>query len=308
MINSLEIYKQALNFAKNNLTADAAPVLKNFYLQIVTITFYELTTRKTSMLISALCRVNRIPLTAKNFFLVPAQMISNLHTSFDLFAIVYGLNVALAENLDSCLNVFDRNSENIFRGLRLNEENLQELQMNLTALDASLGKFLPVQKESTPNLNDLIDKRHADDEKILAEIKKVQLELQEELPRLQGTLKKISEIRDGLEYKTLEEPINQLIQLFDKVHETLQRHPQADMQKGYETLLKRCKNFSRFIEQSLAMLGAQLINEINIPLDFSKHIIMNGSRPLDSAVVSKILRVGLIYKGQILRKAEVEVL
>ena len=197
--------------------------------------------------------------------------------------------------------------------------------MNLVALDESLGKFryverlvekiveVPMQtppehdEEPLPSLKTLADNRRADDEKIIDEIKKLQRTLQDELPRLQGTLKTISEIRDGLDFKTLEEPINQLVQLFDMINETAQRHPQPDTQKGYDKLIKRCKSFSRYVEQSLAMLGAQLINETDLPLDTSRHKVTNTVRPSNLAKVAKVLSVGLIYKGRVLRKAEVEV-
>ena len=325
MINSLEVYKEAIAFAKNNPTVAAIPVLKNSYLQLMTMTFYELTTKKVSPLISTLCRVNNLTLPTKNFSMMPAQVSFNLYTSFDLFVIVYGLNVALAENLDSCLNVFESNAERIFHGVGLNNEDFQSLQMNLVALDESLGKFryverlvekiveVPMQtppehdEEPLPSLKTLADNRRADDEKIIDEIKKLQRTLQDELPRLQGTLKTISEIRDGLDFKTLEEPINQLVQLFDMINETAQRHPQPDTQKGYDKLIKRCKSFSRYVEQSLAMLGAQLINETDLPLDTSRHKVTNTVRPSNLAKVAKVLSVGLIYKGRVLRKAEVEV-
>lgn len=324
MINSLDLYAEAINVAKNNQGINVAPVLRNYYLQLTTMIFYELTTKKTSPLISTLCRVNNLALPTKNFSFVPAQVAFNFHTSFDLFVIVYGINVALAENLDSCLTVFEGNAERIFRGVPLTNEGFQSLQMNLVALDESLIKFRHVERVvekivevPTPpqepsedflqSLKTLADSRRTDDEKIIDEIKKVQLALQDELPRLQGTLKTISEIRDGLDFKTLEEPINQLVQLFDMINETAERHPQPDMQKGYDKLIKRCKSFSRYVEQSLAMLGAQLINETNIPLDTSRHKVANDIRPSNSSKVSKVLSVGLIYKGLILRKADVEI-
>ena len=315
MINSLDLYAEAITVAKNNQGVNIAPVLRNYYLQLTTMTFYELTTKKTSPLISTLCRANNLALPTKNFSFVPMQFAFNFHTSFDLFAIVYGLNVALAENLDLCLTVFESNAERIFHGVPLTNEGFQSLQMNLIALDESLGKFRHVERvvekivevPVDQSLKTLTDSRRSDDEKIIDEIKKVQLALQDELPRLQGTLKTISEIRDGLDFKTLEEPINQLVQLFDMINETANRHPQEDMQKGYDKLIKRCRSFARYVEQSLAMLGAQLINETDIPLDTSRHKVANAARPSDSAKVSKVLSVGLIYKGRVLRKAEVEI-
>ena len=316
MINSLELYKEALTLARNNPVEICLPqtfnTLKNYYLQLVMMTFYELTAKKTSPLMSLFCQTNCANFVPKNFKIAPQQTF-NLHTNFDMYMIIDGLNYAFSVNLDSSLNIFEPYKKIIFRGCSLQESYFKELIKNLLKLDNNLGKLFPAEKiiekrvevpdvvEQDKNfLQTLIQTRHADDEKILGEIKQVQLALQNEL-------KIISEVRDGIDYKTLAEPINQLLQLFDKVHETLQAHPKTDTQKGYENLIKRCKNFLRFIEQSLGMLGAELINEINIPVDFAKHEVTNTDRPSDSASVSKILHVGLIYKGQVLRKAEVEV-
>lgn len=329
MIDSLTTYREALAFAKNNPTADALPTLKNFYLQMMTMTFYELTARKTSPLLSALCQENQVSLPTKNFALLSSTAVFNQKTGFDLLMIVYGLNISLSENLDSCINLFERNAKNIFRGASLSVEYFQMLLANLNALDESLGRFspavqivekrveVPVEKNSSAleaeykelllGLGTLANNRRADDEKILTEIKKVQLSLQDELPRLQESLKKISEIRDGVEYKMLTEPIYQLLQLYDTMSETAQQHPQADIQRAYEKLVRRCKNFPSYVEQSLEMLGAKLINETDVPLDAGRHKVVNAVRPSKDAKVSKILSVGLIYKDQVWRKAEVEI-
>lgn len=355
MINSLELYERAIMLAKNDPQGININSLKNYYLQLTTMIFYELTTRKNSPLISALCRMYRIELPLKNLSLSSTpQFTFNLPTSFDLCTIIYGLNVAISENLSSCAKVFDSNAKGIFRGMELSNEGFQTLATYFTALDEALGRFcavevpveriiekrievpveriiekrvevpverivekrveVPVEKISDAQEKDLMQSlstlaqnRHDDEEKILEDIKKLQLTLQDELPRLQGALKNISEIRDGIEYKTLEEPIYQLMQLFSAIDETAQRHPQEDRQKGYDNLIRRCKSFSRYVEQSLEMLGAKLINETNVLFDPSKHKATNIARPSNSATVSKVLSVGLICKGQVRHKAEVEI-
>lgn len=325
MTDSLKIYAEALAFARSNPTA--VEILRNYYLQLVTTIFYELTTQKNSPLLTAMCQANIISFTPKNFRLQPAQGTFNVYTGFDMHVLVYGLNVALAENLGLCRNVYDQRAAGIFRGLPLPGSFTEILSSNLVALDEALERFSPAEKISMPAptapsaekisapadesdlklLRTLAQARHADDEKILDEIKNLQLTLQEELPRLQGALKTISDIRDGLDFATLSEPINQLIQLFDKLDDTLQRHPLPDAQKGYDNLLRLCKNFSRLIERSLAMLGAEPINETNVPVNPDRHDVANTASLVDGATVSKILRVGFVCKGQVLRKAEVEV-
>lgn len=341
MVDSLELYKEIL-------TVNAGPGyrlptendLKNYYLQLLTTTFYELTAKKTSPLISLFCQMNLKNYVPKNFKLTPQQSFT-LATTFDMYIVIDGLNYAFSESLDSSWKTCVPYKKDIFRGAALQENYLPELLKILMKLDEALGKFcsaerivekrvevpveriverrveVPVErispaqveddKDFLKSLNELCKNRQADDEKIIGEIKKVQLTLQEELSLAQKSLKTISEIRDGIDYKSMAEPINQLILLLDKINDILQSHPKADTQKGYENLLKRCQKFPIYIEQSLEMLGAEFINETNVPLDFDKHEVTNVARPSDSAIVSKILRVGLVYKGQILRKAEVEI-
>ena len=337
MINSLELYMEALTFARNNPTEAAVNTLKNYYLQLVTMTFYELTAKRTSPLMSLFCQMNIGDAESKNFKITPQPPL-NLPTNFDMYLVIDGLNYAFSDSLDSSLKICEMYKKTIFRGALLQENYFQELIKNLQKLDDNIGKLfsaervvekivkvpvekiiekrveVPVEKivekivevpaaqekDFYQSLSELAKGRQADDEKILTEVKNIQR-------NLQGTLKTILELRDGIEFKTLQEPINQLIQLFDKIFETLQSHPKEDTQKGYENLLKRCRNFSRFVEQSLGMLGAELIKETNVPLDFNKHQVINDVRPSDSSKVSKVLRVGLIYKGQVLRKAEVEI-
>ena len=338
MIDSLGIYNAALTFANNNpsTAVNYYGILREYYLQLVTTIFYELTVKKFSPMISVVCSKYGIGFSPKNFSLPPAHIPFNFPMRFDLYMIVYGLNVALSENLSSCSRVFDNYAIKIFRGTELTQEEFQYLYTNLTALDENLGKIfavriervevpvekiievekrveVPVEKISDEQDKDLIqslkalaDNRHAENEKIIGEINKVQLALQDELPRLQNTLKTIADIRDGLEFHTLEEPINQLLQLFDMINDTAQRHPQEDRQKGYDNLIRRCRKFSDYVEQSLEMLGAKIIKETNILFDPSKHKATNTARPSNAAKVSKILSVGLIFKDLVLRKAEVE--
>lgn len=342
MTDSLELYKDAVRLATNSplgtkTYAENADRLKNYYLQLVTTTFYELTTRRTSPLISALCRVEKIPFTPKNFNLSPAQAVFNHHTNFDLYLTVHGLNVALTGNLAACQKLYEQNATKIFRKEPLSAGSVQELLNQLTALDAGIGKFfaaervverivekrveVPVERvvervvevlaaqedDLIQNLHTIAANRQAADEKIIDELKKVQLALQNESPPPQDALNTILNIRDAIDFKATEEPINQLWLLFDKLNEILQRHPMPDTAKGYERLIRRCKNFSRYVEQSLAMLGAEVINETAVPFDPAKHTIINDVRPTESSTVTNVLNVGVTYKGHVRRKADVEI-
>ena len=278
-MNSLTIYAS---------TEPADP--KTRFVQLVTTIFYELITQKTSPLLSTLCYVNQINLTPKNFRLDPSQATLAKPSSMDLFLILYGLNVAATENLDSVCNVFD-----VHAGKQFPTQTLQDIcKFCLLTLDDALEKFIA---DDLNELKALADERHASDEKIIGEIKSLQLSLQDEL-------RTIAQIRDGLDFAAQREPLRQLIGLFDKLNEIMSRHPLPDTQKGYSELVRRCQSFLRYVEQSLAMLGAEFINETNVPVNLNLH--ETSERPTDRATVTKILRAGFVYKGQVIRRAQVE--
>ncbi|MCR5833929.1 MAG: nucleotide exchange factor GrpE [Selenomonadaceae bacterium] len=372
MVDSMELYQEALALAqKNKFYVIPKDVLKNFYLQLVTTIFCELVIKKSSPLLSFFIKGNQINYSSKNFIIVPIQyQPSVFYTSFDMYMIVYGINMVITENLESVSGLYEHNEKYVFCGTPLSNNSMGELIKSLGTLDESIGKIsggekivekkvevpvekivekrievpvekivekrvevpvekivekvvevpvekiveVPVEKISLENGDDLkliADKltaeRHAQDEKIVDEIKKIQLSLQDELPRLQKTLKTIADIREEIDYKTLEEPIYQLLTLFDKINETTQKHPQEDIKKGYDKLIKRCNAFANYVRQSLAALGAELIDETNISFNPEKHKLTEGDYPSDGAKVSKIVTVGLIYKGNVRRKAEVEI-
>ena len=265
---------------------------KKRFAQLVTTIFYELVTQKNSPLLSALCHANGLNFTPKNFRLEPTQENFANQTGADLFLLLYGLNVAAEENLDAACKVFDEHADKQFP-----TEALPEMcDFCLSKLDDGLAKFTA---DDSRELNALANERHASDEKILDEIKRLQLSLQDEL-------RIIAQIRDGLDFAAQRESIRQLIELSDKLNEILSRHPQPDAQKGYGELVRRCQSLSRYVRQSLAFLGAQFICETNVPVNLSLHETPPDSRPTDNAAVSKILREGFVYKGQVLRRAQVE--
>ena len=265
---------------------------KKRFAQLVTTIFYELVTQKNSPLLSALCHANGLKFTPKNFRLEPTQENFANQTGADLFLLLYGLNVAAEENLDAACKVFDEHADKQFP-----TEALPEMcDFCLSKLDDELAKFTA---DDSRELKALANERHASDEKILDEIKRLQLSLQDEL-------RIIAQIRDGLDFAAQRESIRQLIELSDKLNEILSRHPQPDAQKGYGELVRRCQSLSRYVRQSLAFLGAQFICETNVPVNLSLHETPPDSRPTDNAAVSKILREGFVYKGQVLRRAQVE--
>ena len=121
---------------------------------------------------------------------------------------------------------------------------------------------------------------------------------------MQNSLKQIADIRDDLDFRTMKEPINQLIQLYEKLNDTLKRHPQEN---GYDKLIKRCNSFLKYLIQSLEMLGVEIINNTGEIFNPDKNKTSNDENFSPNSIVTKINKAGFIYKGQIIAKAEVEI-
>ena len=291
MIDSADIYNAALSSPQKNLS----------YLQIVTTVFYELTTQKNSPLLSEMCVFNKINFDAKNFRLekIDARRLYYVENSFDMYCILSGLNEAFSKNLDACAKVYDSMKNYVFAGAPLNPNFFPKLINLLQNIDEKLSPKIPREENLLQDLNSIAKNRIGADEKIIAEIIKVQASMQ-------NSLKQISEIRDGLDYRTLQEPIYQLINLYNKIDDNLKLHPQNDINKGYERLLKRCQSFLKYIAQSLEMLGVELINTAGETFNPDKHKVFDDEKSSPDSVVAKVNKIGFIYKGKVLEKAVVE--
>ena len=319
MANSFNLYLEAFRIL--NVSPDEY-WRKNFYMRLVTTIFYELLKNKTSPLISKFCADNDINFQGKNFVIAPFQKnyAAPKQISCDMFMIVFGVSVAFSENLDVCSNVYDEQSFKnfIFQNRGLDETYKSEIINCLNNIDNCMKNFQPVEKIVEKSVDpatkilftelDTISKnRVADDAKITDEVKRLQISLQNELAAIQQILKQISDIRDGIEYRNLKEPIYQLIQLHRKIFDSVKRHPMDDREKGYATLIKRFNSLLTYVVQSLKMLGVELIDETGGIFNPAKNkVAEDADNPLD-CVVKKIIRPGFMYKGNVLEPAEVEV-
>ncbi len=339
-MNSLKLYDEACEFIGKY--PNATDWQKNFYMQILTTIFYELLTDKTSPLLSRFCADNGIRnLDVKNFkILYTPPSYDKLPSAADMYLTLYGLKILFTENLDACSKTYDRQNfqNNIFRGQSLGETYAQSVFNFFYEIDDGIKKFqqsekiveVPVEKiiekpvekiievPAAPQivsdaesadllkaLDEIAKNRKSDDEKIVDEIKNVQQTLQGEFSAIQQSLKQISEIRDDIDFRGMKEPIYQLIQLYHKLDDNLKRHPMADKDKGYAALIKRCESFLKYVAQSLKMLGVELINETGKTFDPDKNKVADDSPVSLDSTVTKIVKSGFVYKGQILEKAEV---
>ena len=260
MIDSLTLYNEAVILQKTNLENKnkLQESVKKSYLQILTTVFHELITKRNSPLISVICMKNRIDFNGENFNidLDKPRSLSCFESSGDMYYILYGLNTIFSKDLNACEHIFETIKKSIFNNTKFDP---RELKSHLKKLDTNLEKFSSkensapkIQSESEEtliqNLSNITSNRKADDEKIIDELTKIQV-------TMQNSLKQISELRDDIDFRNVQEPINQLIQLYYKLDEILKYPPQED---DYEKLVKRCESFLQYIIQSLESLGVEI--------------------------------------------------
>lgn len=337
MNDSIDFYNTALNWQEMNYQQmnQYEKYVRDSYLQVITTVFYELITKKTSPLLSEMCSYNNINFQGKNFQIEKSNIVRLRYVpnSVDMYFILNGLCIAFSENLYICVDFYEKCKADIFQRKMLPDERLKELPYLLQTLDKALERFLPQEKIVEVPVEKIIEKkvetqsvfdeeakslmqdldfiaknRISDDEKIINAIKIVQKSMQNEVATIQDSLKKILEIRDGIDFRTLEEPIYQLINLYEKIDRNLKRHPMENTEKGYKELLGRCNSFLNYIIQSLEMLGVEIIRESGRTFDPDRNKVADDAEPVSfDSVVSKVNKFGFAYKGKIIEKAEVEV-
>ena len=260
MTDSLTMYNEAISLQKTNLENrnKLQESVKKSYLQILTTVFHELITKRNSSLISVMCMKNRIDFNGENFNtdIDKPRALTCFESSGDMYYILYGLNTLFSKDLNACEHIFETIKKSVFNNTKFD---FRELKGHLKKIDSDLENFSTkeisapkIQDDSeetlTQSLGNIAQKLKADDEKIIGELTKIQT-------TMQNSLKQISEIRDNVEFRNMQEPVNQLIQLYRKLDETLKYPPQED---GYKELIKLCKDFLQYITQSLEMLGVEI--------------------------------------------------
>lgn len=300
------------------------------YMTIIQIMFYELITNKESSLLSCLCSVNKINVTTDNYTIKH----NNNHrwTGCDLYPLIVGLNTAITKNLDECYRIYSKEKygEQIFQNKPFNRgwnyanmiaEELQKLDYNIGQILSSATQNGDKQKEKTtelkkveardtisriPNpevtdkLNKFAENRKANDLALSEQIEQLQLSLQNELQQ-------IIAIREGIDYNITQEAISQFVFLFSLLNDTLQYHSGSNRKDGYSNLIESCEDLLENIMQSLTMLGVEMINDVGKPFDPGRHKAVSGMQPKRLSSVTKVVKIGFIYKNKVLEKAEVEI-
>lgn len=336
--DSLGLYQSACAYSKQAMqlqqgrhgsrknSSHISTDMEAFYVQIISTMFYEIVTRKNTELLSYLCAVNHVCADTTHFSLFHKQC--PYKSTYDLLGLIHGLNIAFSENLDECRRLYtaqyknDMFQDKVFaQGFdytaRISEE-LVTLDRHLERLLSSAApqnadvlkpKNTPEEKNAivldrhdpklTDKFNQYAEERRANDSALLDQIQQLQVSLQ-------GELKQIMSIREGIDYNTIQEAINQFISLHTLISETLPYHPNTESEDGYQDLIDSCEDFLANIEQSLSMLGVSIINDAGQIFTPERHKAVQGSQIVRGSVIAKVKKIGFIYKDKVLERAEVE--
>jgi molecular chaperone GrpE (heat shock protein) len=321
---NLQFYNQQEQLQDAKTSQGALLELKRHYVELISTMMFELITKKHCDLLSILCTLNDIRVDVDNYEIFSIS--SDFKSTYDILPILDGLNIAFESGLNQCVSSFLNAKGHIFQRKAFAEEfdYISFLNNELRRLDGNLERVLsfcsynkvePKLQEAiltidtktsmpdpklTDKLNQLAEKRRANDTEFAEQIQNIQILLQSEL-------KQIMSIRDGIDYYNMQEPVLQLMTLFYLISDTLLYHShEDDSKKSYHNLIESCEDFLEHIMQSLAMLGVTIINDVDKPFDPARHKTIRGVQPIRQAHISKVTKIGFSYKDKVLEKAEVE--
>jgi len=301
IMDSVKIYEETCQqCALQNLQNAQNVDFESHYIQIITAIFYELIMKQSSSLLSMLCSRNDVSVETANFS-IENQRYENNKTVWDIIPILDGINTAFAENLDECSFLFSKYQKSIFqkKSFKKGYDYASAITFHLKFLDDQMAHFRIHDTKLTDKLKKYAEERRANDLVLSKRMQQLQVSLQDGLEQIKETC-------DDIENNITEEPINQFISLFTLVSETLQFHPNDKNKDAYHNLVESCEDFLENIKQALAMLGVTIIDDVNKQFEPQKHKTVRGTQPVRGATISRVVKIGFIYKDKVLEKAEVE--
>lgn len=336
--NSIYFYDEAVAYRDCHKQARYSILPKNNnyveevcekYLNIIQVMFYELIKERESCLLSWLCNVNNIYGKGENYII--KNRTHNNETRYDIYPLIIGLNTYITNGLDECYTIFFRCKfdNKIFLNLPFDyrqdynnvAKELQRLDWNIKSIlyEAIPNSNIQIRKPTelknvkalervfripepglTDKLNAFAEKRKAHDLALSEQFEQLQVSLQNEL-------KQIREIREGIDYNITQEAISQFISLFSLLNDTLLYHSNSNSKESYTNLIESCEDLLANIIQSLAMLGVTIIDDVGKTFDPGKHKAVSGMQPNHLSTITKVVKIGFIYKNKVLEKAEVEI-
>lgn len=322
-----------------NSTCDALQAIdyvKRNYVQIIKYVANELIIKKRSKLLSHLCSLCDVKAESLNLtmFSIDSDSIGQQQISWAwcLHAIVLGVKEILQDRFDNIEKIYSDNygfymfassSPNISKSLTneaLKNEYLviKEITGGLKDIDISISNIFgihQVQKKAAPvvavingdklvdKLNERAEKQCRDDSDLSGKLAEIQISLQE-VQKLSGS---IMELRDSVEYNASRKAVDELFGLYEELEEMIAHNrPENNDNCQSCTLIEDCNELLASIEYALSSFGVKTLGKTKEAFDARIHEAVGDTKPSRSALVKSVIKVGFIYKNNVLRKSQVE--
>lgn len=323
-----------------NSTCDALQAIdyvKRNYIQIIKYVANELLIKKRSKLLSHLCSLCDVKAESLNLtmFSIDSYSIGQQQISWAwcLHAIVLGVKEILQDRFDNIEKIYSDNygfymfasslphiSKSLTNEALKNEYLvIKEIIDGLKDIDISISNIFgihQVQKKAAPvvavingdkladKLNERAEKQCRDDSDLSGKLAEIQISLQE-VQKLSGT---IMELRDSVEYNASRKAVDELFSLYEELEEMIAHNrPENNNNCQSCTLIEDCTEFLASIEYALSSFGVKTLGKTNEAFDARIHETVGDTKPSRSAFVRSVIKVGFIYKNNVLRKSQVEV-
>lgn len=310
--------------------------IRSIYVQIIKYVTNELLIKKHSKLISHLCSLCGVKAEGLNLtrFSIGSDSIEQYQISWGwcLRAIVWGVKEILQDRFDNIEKIYSDNygfymfasslpnvNETLKNKFLKNEHFMaKEITDGLKDIDTCISNIFgipQVQKKAAPvvaiingdkladKLNERAEKQCSDDSDLSGKLAEIQISLQE-VQKLSGS---IMELRDSVEYNASRKAVDELFGLYEELEEIIVHNmPENSNNCQSCTLIEDCKELLSSIEYALSLFGVKTLGKTNEAFDVKIHEAVGDMKPSRSALVKSVIKVGFIYKNNVLRKSQVE--
>lgn len=309
--------------------------VKSNYVQIIKYVANELLIKKHSKLISHLCSLCGVKAEGLDLtrFSIDSDSIEQYQISWVwcLRAIVWGVKEILQDRFDNIEKIYSDNygfymfasslpiiSKNLDAALKNEPLVVNDITDGLKNIDICISNIFgvsQVQKKAAPvvavingdkladKLNERAEKQCSDDSDLSGKLAEIQISLQE-VQKLSGS---IMELRDSVEYNASRKAVDELFGLYEELEEVIVHNiPENNNNCQSCTLIEDCEELLSSIEYALSSFGVKTLGKTNEAFDARIHEAVGDTKPSRSALVKSVIKVGFIYKNNVIRKSQVE--
>lgn len=309
--------------------------IRSIYVQIIKYVANELLIKKHSKLISHLCSLCGVKAEGLDLtrFSIDSDSIEQYQISWAwcLRAIVWGVREILQDRFDNIEKIYSDNygfymfasslpsiSKSLDIALKNEPLMANDITDGLKGIDICISNIFgipQVQKKAAPvvaiingdkladKLNERAEKQCRDDSDLSGKLAEIQISLQE-VQKLSGS---IMELRDSVEYNASRKAVDELFGLYEELEEVIVHNiPENNNNCQSCTLIEDCEELLSSIEYALSSFGVKTLGKTHEAFDARIHEAVGDTKPSRSALVKSVIKVGFIYKNNVIRKSQVE--